>query len=258
MQSVVILGSGNVGYHLSKIFMHKNMLKQVWSRSLSSASEIAEPNNIPFTAQIGDVIGDADLYILSVNENSIAECCENLKHITGMIVHTSGTTALDVFKPFFKNYGVFYPLQSFKKDRNIDLVEVPVFYEANNKKNTDLLETFCKNNFTKSYFLTSEKRKYLHLSAIFANNFVNASYMLAEKILNKQGMPYSYLLPLIEETAKRQKENLPKYWQTGPAVRNNKEIINKHLGMLSDSKDIQNIYKNLSDYILKEFNNERL
>jgi len=149
------------------------------------------------------------------------------------------------------NCGVFYPLQTFSKNQKINFKDVPICIEANNKKTLNILSNLAKSVSNNIYFTNSEQRKSLHLAAVFACNFTNHLYSISENILKKENIDFEILKPLIIETANKIKNHSPLEMQTGPAIRNDKEIIKEHLKLLKRNKTEQNIYKLLTENIIK-------
>jgi predicted short-subunit dehydrogenase-like oxidoreductase (DUF2520 family) len=159
---------------------------------------------------------------------------------------------MDVWENRVKRYGSLYPLQTFSKQREADFWNVPFFIEAVRKEDAEYLKTIAGSLSSKIYEADSEQRKYLHLAAVFACNFVNHLYALSADILERYNLPFDLLLPLIDETARKIHELPPNYAQTGPAVRYDKNIIDKHLIMLTDRPEVQEIYRLLSENIRKD------
>ena len=146
-------------------------------------------------------------------------------------------------------YGVLYPLQTFSKQRKVSFDEIPFFVEANQREDVDLLKSIASALSDQIYEVTPEQRKSLHLAAVFACNFTNHMYALAAGLLEKYGLPFDVLLPLIDETAGKVHELSPLIAQTGPAVRYDRNVINNHLNMLADEPAIQEIYRIVSENI---------
>lgn len=224
---IVLIGKGNVATHLKAALEKQNFpVSQVNSRTLE---------NIP----------DGDVYIFSVKDDALPEVLEKFPAKEGLFVHTAGSIPMDVFHGANSRYGVLYPLQTFSKNRSIDFDHIPLFIEANNQSDEDLLKTIAEAISSKVTILDSEKRKYLHLAAVYACNFVNHLYKLSAQILEEQDLSYDLLLPLIEETANKASRMHPKDAQTGPAARSDKKTMDRHLDLLPDG-DIKEIYRLLS------------
>ncbi|MGY0408862.1 MAG: Rossmann-like and DUF2520 domain-containing protein [Polaribacter sp.] len=227
MISILIIGNGNVATHLVKAFLNTDNLKvtQINSRNLK---------NIP----------KADVTIIAVSDDAIAEVSSKIKN--SFVVHTSGSFSMNQLENK-TNKGVFYMLQTFSKDKNIDFSEVPFCLEAATKSDYKLLETLAKSIGKYIYPITSEQRKALHIAAVFVNNFTNHLYKIADDICAKNKIPFEILYPLIEETAKKIKTLSPEKAQTGPATRNDKKTIKKQVDLLSGNQ--QKIYQLLTKSI---------
>lgn len=200
----------------------------------------------------GGSTGRRPLYF-SVKDAVLPDLIRQIKPNNGLWVHTAGSVPMEVFEGHVQRYGVLYPLQTFSKDRRISLEGVPVFLELNNPEDEKILKKVAKALTKEVHWLSSEKRKSLHLAAVFACNFTNHMYALAAKVLEKQDIPYDVLLPLINETAAKIGEIPPAEAQTGPAVRYDKNIIDKQMAMLEDPA-MRTIYQLLSQNIYKENN----
>ena len=253
---IVLVGAGNVATHLGLALKEKGFsIEQVYSYTLKSAQELGEKLQTPYTNDISHLVKDADIYIFSVKDSVLPELLKQLPFLNGLLVHTAGSLPLNIFEcSKSKRYGVFYPLQTFTKTRNISFENIPVLIEANSPEDENLLKelgTALSNTVT---LLSSEKRKYLHLAAVFACNFTNHMYVNAAGILEKEELPIGYLFPLIEETASKIKDINPKNAQTGPAIRYDKNVINKHLELLKDDLQKENLYKEVSKSIHQTHN----
>lgn len=247
---IAILGSGNVATHLAKALKAKGeKVVQIFSPNLENAKLLAEKIETNFTNNIGEIDLNADLYIIAVKDDAIETIAKALKNVNGIVVHTSGTTDLNVLSDQVKNAGVFYPLQTFSKDREIVFDKVPLCIEAENKSHLVILANLADKLSNQVYQLNSQKRKVLHLAAVFASNFPNHLYNLANQILEKNDLDFNIIRPLIAETADKIQNYLPENVQTGPAIRGDESTINKHLRMLTDLPDLQNIYQTISDSI---------
>lgn len=250
---IVLLGAGNVASHLGITLKEKGFsIVQVYSQTLESAKELGEKLNAESINDLSWVNTMADIYILSIKDNALPEILEKLPLKEGLFVHTAGSIPLEIFKEYgFSRYGVFYPLQTFSKEKNISFSNIPIFVEANTNDDELLLEQLAFMLSGKVFRLSSEKRKYLHLAAVFACNFVNHMYANAADILEKEGLAAEYLSPLIEETALKIRDMHPKDAQTGPAVRYDTNVINKHLELLNNDFYKRSLYKLISESINK-------
>lgn len=168
------------------------------------------------------------------------------------MVHTSGTIPLSVLKKTSSNYGVIYPLQTLSKDRPVNMASVPICIEANSKANESILKGIARSISKKIYCFDSEQREFLHLAAVFAGNFTNHMYSIAEHLLAEHKLPFKLLLPLIRETAEKIKSgNSPASVQTGPAIREDMEIMKSHQKLLKNEKSLAKIYRLISENIIR-------
>ncbi len=251
MQKIVFIGAGNLATRLSKALIEKgHEIVQIYSRTEDSASMLAKYLASGYTTKTEEIYKDADIYIISVSDSAYDSVLENIDFSNKLIVHTSGSLPVEILKNHSENYGVLYPLQTFSKSRDTDFSVIPFCIEANTGKNEEFLHQFAKTVTTDVRHVNSEQRKKLHLAAVFASNFTNHMYYLAEKIIEKNNLPFDILIPLIEEVALKVKYISPQDAQTGPAKRKDMNIIAEHLKMLEEDKDISNLYKNLSDSII--------
>jgi len=248
--NVVLLGSGNVATHLALALkaIGEN-ITQVFSPNLINAKTLAKKVGSEAINSFSEVERNADLYIISVKDDAIAEVAGNLKGIDGLVVHTSGTTDLKVLSSTVKHAGVFYPLQTFSKSKDVDFKMIPLCLEATDDMQLEILKQLANRLSTKVYQLDGEKRKVLHLAAVFACNFTNHLYALANDLLTNRDLDFDIIRPLIAETADKVMVDLPRNVQTGPALRNDESTINKHLTMLADLPELQEIYITLSNSI---------
>ena len=250
---IVSIGAGNLATHLSKALQSAGFdIVQVFSRTEASAKSLSNELNVPYTTEISCIVEDASLYIIAVSDDAIEPLSDGLRLSNGLIVHCSGSVPMDSFSGKFENYGVFYPLQTFSKTRPLDFAEIPVFLEANSSENLKILRSVAEKLSRKVYEASSEERKKLHLAAVFACNFVNHLYHLSSKIAQQAGFDFDILSTLIRETTdKAIFSGNPKCAQTGPAVRNDGNVLRKHMELLSHRPELQEIYSILSENILR-------
>lgn len=251
---VVFIGAGRVATHLALAFYKSSFeIIQVYSRTIESASELASKLNCRFTNRINEIDSNADMYIFSVKDSAFPELLGQIPNNNGFWIHTAGSLSIDIFSPYSKKYGVMYPLQTFSKDRYLDFSQIPFFIEANNLENLRILQDIGRHFTNHIYELSSDKRQYLHLTGVFACNFVNHMYTISKSILENAGLDFKLLLPLIDETVSKVHEMSPEEAQTGPAVRFDTNIIQKHVSLLKDH-DLKEIYNLLSNHIYKTYN----
>ena len=233
MISVVILGAGNVANHLFKAFNHAENIevRQWYNRHLQA---IDYHKNIVEVTDDVKSLRDADVYIIAISDDAIANFSSQLPFENKFVVHTSGTIGLNDLDKKNKR-GVFYPLQTFSKEAEIDFSDVPICIETADKTCLNLLKQLAEEIGSKSYRVNSEQRSSLHLAAVFVNNFNNHLYRIAHEITESTSTDFNILKPLILETAKKVQTLSPYLAQTGPAKRNDKKTIKKHLKKLESS-----------------------
>ncbi len=249
---IVFVGAGNLATNLAKeLFRKGNHIVQVFSRTMESAQLLASQVNAEAVTDIADVMAGADLYVLSVKDSALEgivwKLCDGGR--SGLFVHTAGSMPMDVFKGYAARYGVMYPMQTFSKNRAVDFREIPFFIEANTPEDAELLRSISLTMTEKVYELSSDRRKYLHLAAVFASNFTNHCYELCDEILSEHGIPFDVMLPLIGEIADKVRSMSPKEAQTGPALRYDANVIGKQEKLLAGNLRIRGIYNLMSDSI---------
>lgn len=246
MIKVVIIGSGNVAQHLLKVMLKTDevTIVQVFARTKESISHLIAENQITSTY---NEIKEADVYIISISDNAIAEVANNLPFKNRLVVHTSGTSELSILDNKNRK-GVFYPLQTFSKSKAVDFSTIPICLETENERDYAILEALANLISKKAYAISSEQRKSLHVAAVFVCNFVNHLYQIGNEICNENKVPFEILQPLIIETANKITQLSPKEAQTGPALRNDTKTIEKHMDFLQQS-NYKELYKLLTQSI---------
>lgn len=248
MISVTILGAGNVATHLFKALSSADdvFVKQWFNRNISSIQPYK--NDVEITDDLSQ-LKEADLYIIAISDDAIANLSTQLPFENRLVVHTSG--AVNIHDLDKKNRrGVFYPLQTFSKSAELDFADVPICIEAIDKSDLKTLKTLSNAVGSKSHKVNSNQRKALHLAAVFVNNFTNQLYRVAHEITEAEGVEFEILKPLILETAKKVQHISPYMAQTGPAKRKDKKTIKKHLDLLKNEQH-KAIYELLTESIQK-------
>ncbi len=248
MRNIVLIGSGNVASHLGLSLLKKGYnIKQVWSKKLKNADILAKRLNSIATDNLNN-LKNADLYIVSVKDDNLASVIKQLKFDN--IVHTSGSIGIEVFNTKSKNYGVLYPLQTFNKKIEVDFSTIPICIEGNNNKFENQLMKIGNDLSNNVIAMNSKKRIQLHIAAVFACNFTNHMFSIADSILANVDLNFKLLIPLINQTVKKINNHKPSKVQTGPAKRNDKKVLKKHISNLTD-KEVKEIYKIISKEIIK-------
>lgn len=232
---IVIIGTGNVAYHLAKALRNFE-------------TKVINPRTLE------NLKNDSDVILIAVADSAIKSVAEavstRLQGYAGVAAHTAGSVGISVLKPFFRHYGVFYPLQTFSKELEIaNYHEIPVFIEASDGESEQILAEVAMSFSDKCQKLDSAKRERMHLASVFASNFVNAIYCMAAELLEKEKLPFDTIRPLIEMTARKAMSKTPIECQTGPAKRGDVKVMEKHLKDLEEDKELQEIYSLLSRYI---------
>jgi predicted short-subunit dehydrogenase-like oxidoreductase (DUF2520 family) len=251
IENVVFIGAGNLATQLALAMTDKGIsVKQIYSRTLEAAKELAVKVNADFTDDLSNLIPESDLYIVSVKDSAIEEVLRNLSlDKNQLIVHTAGSIPMEVLNRSTNNYGVFYPIQSFSKYKNIDFSDIPICIEASHASTLLKLQELAQRLSSSVQQINSEERKTLHLAAVFVNNFVNHFYAVGAEILQDKKLDFNLLKPLIRETAEKIECMTPIEAQTGPARRNDQSVINEQLKMLQDQPEFHKIYSFVSQSI---------
>lgn len=248
---IVLIGAGNLATHLGKaLHAAGHDMVQVFSRTMQSAETLASLLDAEPLTDMAQVRDDADVYIFSVKDSAleqlISQLCGGEKKV---FLHTAGSMPMSVFREKAQHYGVLYPMQTFSKQREVDFSIIPCFIEANDEFALKQIEGLAGQISHRVYRLSSEDRKYLHLSAVFACNFANHCYAASQELLQQHGIPFDVMLPLIDETAAKVHGMTPKEAQTGPAVRYDENVIGKQIQLLENQPYFQKIYDCMSKSI---------
>ncbi|MCD8203025.1 MAG: DUF2520 domain-containing protein [Prevotella sp.] len=250
---IAVIGAGNLATNIG-VALHDagHEILQVYSRTEKSADTLAKRLCCEAVTELERVCDDADIYIVAVKDSVIADIVPvlcNGGRKDAVFVHTAGSIGISVFDGYAIHYGVLYPMQTFSKARQVDFREIPCFIEGNDEKALTSIKTLAGSISESIYELSSEARKYLHLSAVFACNFVNYCYDIASEILGEHGISFDVMLPLIDETARKVHELPPSEAQTGPAVRYDENVMGSQKSLLAANSDFQKIYELMSKSI---------
>lgn len=248
--NIVIIGSGNVAAVLGRKFKAAgHTIVQIYSRNASAASLLAYEWDSESTNYKSLISKQADLYLVAVNDDSIPDVVDNLQLPGKVVAHTAASVPMEILKDVSANYGVFYPLQSLRKEMTT-LPDVPVFFDGSNEQTRRKLEELAQSISPKQVAAAGDtERLKLHVAAVLVSNFTNHLYTLAADYCRKEGLDFNQLLPLIEETALRVKTMDPREAQTGPAIRHDGATIHKHLDLLEKHPHLKSIYVLLTESI---------
>lgn len=244
--NIVIIGTGNTAAVLGrKLKSAGHRIVQVFGRDSAAASELAYQLGTESTNYWNVVNREADIYLLAVSDMAIADVLRELNLPDKTIVHTAASVSKNVLRPLSAHFGVFYPLQSLKKGTS-HLPETPMIIDAGDPDTLHALDNLAHTISDQVVEANDEQRLKLHLAAVFCNNFVNHLYSLAALFCEREGIDFNLLLPLIRETAVRLEDLSPQASQTGPALRNDRATIDKHLALLERHPDLKAIYESLT------------
>lgn len=256
IKSISIIGAGNVATHLAKVLYNKGIeINQIYSRSVKNAKELANKVRAGYTDDIAGINLNSDLYIIAATDDAIASITNKLVLSSKILVHTSGSVDVEVLKGSTKNYGSFYPLQTFTKQTEISFEDIPMFIEASNKKTENELTALALMLSSNVNKINSLQRKKIHLAAVFACNFANYMQVIAEDLCEENNVSFDLLKPLIKETFEKGINSLPSENQTGPARRNDVKVIEEHKKLLDNNQDFKELYTLISNQIIKKYKN---
>ncbi len=249
MIKVVLLGAGNVACQLAIAMENVNKVEIVQRYSRTASNKNFFDASIPCTTDLG-ALERADLYILAIKDEAIAEVAQTLPKLPGILVHTSGAIGMEALH-MHDQHGVMYPVQSLSMHQKINLKEVPFAIESNSQENLHVVRSLSSEISDHVFELDSFKREKLHITAVFANNFSNFMFSCAEELCREFDIPFDILRPMILETGKKVQYMSPFEAQTGPARRGDLEVIQKHEEALKNTQ--KEIYQRLTQAIIKTY-----
>jgi predicted short-subunit dehydrogenase-like oxidoreductase (DUF2520 family) len=252
---ITLIGAGNLAMQLGLALKEAGLVfGQVYSRTEAAAKELANQLDCCFTTDAASIQAGADLYVCALKDDAVPAVLSQIRIGNGLLVHTAGSLPLSLLATYSSHYGVFYPLQTFSKSRKVDFQQVPIFIEASDVSTLGQLRNLASLLSPIVEEADSVQRLQLHLSAVFACNFVNLMYGISDDLLREQRLDFKHLLPLIRETAAKVEALTPAQAQTGPAVRLDRTVMNKHLTQLKNYPDWQDLYELLSNQIYQRAN----
>ena len=251
---IAVIGAGNVSTHLTAALAAVENVVQIFSRNLENAKLLAEKTGVKsYTGNLEDITAEADLYIISVKDDAISGIVAKLSELNknAVWVHTSGSTGCEVFENSMPKNGVFYPLQTFSKNAEVNVAEVPFLLEASDNQSLEMLKALASKISEKVYEADSVTRRRLHIAAVFACNFANNLWRISDELLKEYNLSMDVFLPLLKVSVEKLGTLSPEDAQTGPAMRGDVHIIENHLKELSGEN--REIYRLMSDSILKHY-----
>lgn len=256
IKKIAFAGSGNVATHLAKAMYEAGIeIVGFYSRKASSAQILAEKYQVKWGLLSELKVCHADLIIVSVPDHAIQEVLTLLPSCKSLLVHTSGSLEMNALKSKSHRIGVFYPLQTFSREKPLDFSQIPIMVEAAELKDTKELLLLAEKISSKVFEINSAKRMKIHIAAVFSSNFTNYLFHIAADLLEREQIPFEVIQPLIEETTEKIKHLHPSDAQTGPAMRNDQDTISLHLEDLESIPEYHEIYKLLSHHIFKSRKN---
>lgn len=249
---ISLIGSGNVATHLGAALKNGgHYIVQVYSPNLQHAALLAYHVKAEAIDNLKEINQATDIFIIAVKDDAIEGLVQQLASYQKPILHTSGSVDIKALLKYTGKGGVLYPLQTFSKVKELDFKTVPLCIEGANEIITAQLKELAQTISNNVYDINSEQRRVLHLAAVFACNFPNYMYTLAQQLLAQHHLDFNLLRPLISETAEKVQQQLPADVQTGPAIRHDVNTMNKHLQMLGNEPLMHQIYELLSQGIIK-------
>lgn len=248
---VVIVGAGNVATHIGRAICRCHEVLAVCCRTLEHASCLANELGARVLTDIR-LLPPSDICLIAISDNEIENISTTMPSTDGIVVHTSGATKMSVLQNH-KHSGVIYPCQTFTREDKLDFAKVPLFVEASDDATREILINFAKSLSSMVAYADSQDRARLHVAAVLASNYTNRLLCLAHDYMERQGLPFDMIRPLVEQTIHKAFSMNPYDAQTGPARRNDTQTIERHLQLI-DTEQLRCVYKLLSDDIIKAYN----
>ena len=245
---ICIIGSGNVAHFMGKKLLHsQHQVVQIISPNIEHARKLAEVLNCDYADIITNINPIVDVVILAINDDAIKKIAPNDLLKTKIVIHTAGSVSLEDIQHLSPRTACIWPVYSISKNNlpSSDKIPLAVNFSINEIKAP--LMNLAQSMSSNVFLLNDEQKMIAHVSAVFANNFSNHLFAIAEKLLDKQHIPFDILMPLIKNTVEKLNTHSPADNQTGPAIRKDEKTIQKHVNLLTDSDKI--IYEMLTKSI---------
>lgn len=249
---IVLIGAGRLATNLGHALISAgHEIVCVYSRTMQPATILTECIGGRPVDKTEDLPLNADAFIVAVKDSVLVDVIKSVTEgrESQVFMHTAGSMPMSVFQGMACHSGVFYPMQTFSKERLVDFREIPIFIEASDHQTMSFIRSIAESVSERVYELSSDDRRYLHLAAVFACNFTNHCYAMAAEILEQHGMNFDVMLPLIDETARKVRQMHPLKAQTGPAVRYDENVIRYQTQLLSDYPMMKDLYERMSLHI---------
>ena len=256
---IALVGAGNVATCIGpRLKEAGHEIVAVYSRTEQSAKILSGSLEVTYTTSFR-TIPEADVFLVMIRDDALLERAEEIVSYAGkaIILHTAGSVSMDIWRKVgASRYGVLYPMQTFSRSSVVDWSKVPLFIEGSSDDVTDIVRKLAFSISPDVTGLSSEGRLKLHVAAVFACNFSNHMYAIAEKLLADEGVPFRVMLPLVRETARKVETISPRDAQTGPAVRGDRGVLREHLSQLNDRPELADLYRMISIDINKELDDK--
>jgi predicted short-subunit dehydrogenase-like oxidoreductase (DUF2520 family) len=260
---ISLVGTGNVATHLAQqCHLQHIEIVQIIGRNASETRALAAVTNATFSLDFENIDTEKpDIFLLAVSDSALEDVAQKLSQSVHkqLVVHVSGTVSSDVLKKHFSNFGVFYPLQTFSKGQKINFQDITFFVDASSEQGLISLKNLAQALDAKAHELHDSDRMVLHVAAVFANNFTNYLFQIAQDLLEEKKIPFSVLLPLIQQTVEKLEKMSPQQAQTGPARRGDLAVLEKHSAYLEQkiSPQFADVYRTLSQMIVEKYTEKR-
>jgi predicted short-subunit dehydrogenase-like oxidoreductase (DUF2520 family) len=257
LNSISFAGAGRVAEALCKeLFRAGYTIDKIVSENEASGKSLADSCKATWSHDLS-FPNSTKIIIIAVPDHLLISVLESITcSPETLVAHTAGSFGLDIFPEKIIRRGIFYPLQTFSKGRKVSFFDLPFLLESSDDKSAGILKTLAESIGSKVHFVDTEQRRMLHLAAVFVCNFTNHMLTLGREVSLKADYPFEILTPLIKETISKALDSGPENSQTGPAVRNDRNTIEKHLELLSFSSELQKIYQVISQSIIEYYNNK--
>lgn len=252
IKSLSIIGAGNIGWHLGIAFRRSGLhIKSIISRDRRKGEELAVRIGASYVDSIECIESIPDVFVICVQDKEIKGIVDVLKEKEIPLLHVSGSTSIDVFSFCKSEYGVIYPLQTFTRGVEMTYEDIPFLLEASSSVFMNCLEDLAARVTNKILHIHSKQRLKIHVAAVYACNFSNHMAAIAEKILKEEGLNLELIRPLMGQTFEKLSTKSPLKVQTGPAVRNDEETIQKHIKALTEYASEKELYELISQQIIR-------
>lgn len=248
---ITLVGAGNVAWHIGHRLIEVGCrIVKLINRESSGSKTLVSDLDCQLLSDFSVSNADSDFVIVAINDSFVGEVLQKLDTKNSIILHTSGSLGMEIFPKGTRRFGVLYPFQTLTSGIKVDFSEIPLCIEGNDNETSEKIEDLAKRLSPSVHHIDSQQRQILHLAGVIGNNFTNYFMTLATELLQKHDIDKNLLMPLLNETLAKLNKTSPYEAQTGPARRNNREIIEKHLALLNNEPGLKKLYSIISDSII--------